>query len=258
VTNQVLDETRATWAAGDYESVAELIWEVGERIVRRVGIGPGERVLDVACGTGNAAIRAAEAGGRVVGLDATPELLERARALSGDVDWVEGDAEALPFADDEFDVVLSTFGCMFAPRHEAAAGEIARVLRPGGRFGICSWTPEGAVGDFFATVASHLPPSDAAPPVLWGTEEHVRELFPGADLVLERDVVDLRYPSVADAVDFYATKFGPLVKARERLEPQGGWQALLDDFAAMFERHMVARGDEVVYPAEYLVAVGRV
>jgi len=125
-----------TWASGDFPEIARRgLWGVGEHIVERVGVGAGERVLDVACGTGNAAIRAAQAGGRVVGLDLTPELFDAGRALAADagveVEWIEGDAEALPFEDQSFDVVFSTFGTMFAPRHQVAAAELARVLKPG-------------------------------------------------------------------------------------------------------------------------------
>src|SRR5919205_178173 len=135
---QMKQGTRATWAAGDYAAIAQrTLWPVGERVVRRIGAQPGEDVLDVACGTGNAAIRAAQAGARVTGVDLTPELFEAGRELAAaagvDVEWVEGDAESLPVADESFDAVVSLFGCMFAPRHRVAAAELARALRPGGR-----------------------------------------------------------------------------------------------------------------------------
>src|SRR6478736_2217679 len=154
---------RASWGAGDFPEIARRdLWPMGRRLVDRVGVRPGDDVLDVACGTGNAAIRAAQDGGRVTGLDLTPELLaagrdEAARAEVA-VDFVEGDAEALPFPDGSFDVVLSVFGCMFAPRHEVAAHELARVLRPGGRLGVCAWTPDGSLGRMFRVVAGYLPP----------------------------------------------------------------------------------------------------
>lgn len=257
---------RSTWAAGDYPAIAKRqLWEVGERIVDHLGVGPGDEVIDVACGTGNAAIRAAAAGAHVVGLDITPELLLAGRRLAADagveVDWVEGDAEHLPFADESFDVVVSTFGCMFAPRHEVAAAELARVLRPGGRLAVCSWTPEGAVGDFFRTVGGHLPPPPdfTSPPPLWGSEEHVRALFDGTgvELWFERDAVVFRFGSVDEAVAYYAANFGPIIKAREQLEPQGRWEALLTDIVAAFERGNTARDGTLVEPAEYLVALGR-
>jgi ubiquinone/menaquinone biosynthesis C-methylase UbiE len=136
---------RIAWAAGDYPAVGRKIGDVGRRIVRRLDIQPGEDVLDVACGTGNATIPAAVAGALVTGVDLTPELLRAGRQLAAEagvtVDWREGDAEDLPCGGESFDVVMSTFGCMFAPRHEIAAGELVRVLRPGGRLGLCNWTP---------------------------------------------------------------------------------------------------------------------
>ena len=259
------EHSKAMWAAGDYDLVAERIWSVGERLVARVGIRPEEHVLDVACGTGNAAIPAARQGARVTGVDLTPALFRaaRARAVAAnvEVDWVEGDAEALPFDDETFDVVLSTFGCMFAPRHEIAAAEIVRVLRPGGRLGIASWTPEGVIGDFFAAIGAHLPPSPpfASPPVLWGDPEHVRSLFlgTGVEVEFEHDQVDFRFGSVPETVDFYETKFGPLVKARELLEPEGQWDAVHLDLVALYEEHVDARSGALAFPGEYLVTLGR-
>ncbi len=250
------------WAAGDYPAVGRKI-DVGRRIVRRLDIQPGEDVLDVACGTGNAAIPAAVAGARVTGVDLTPELLRAGRELAAEagvtVDWREGDAEDLPYGGESFDVVMSTFGCMFAPRHEIAAGELVRVLRPGGRLGLCNWTPEGAVGDFFAVMGRYLPPlpAYASAPPLWGSEDHVRQLFDGSGVRLEfeREIVELQFGSVSEAVEFYATRFGPIVTARQRLEPEGRWPALRDDLWALFERHSASR-EGVVWPCEYLVVVG--
>lgn len=258
-------DNRAMWAAGDYQSIADLVWEVGDRIVRHVGVRPGDDVLDVACGTGNAAIRAAAAGGRVVGVDLTPELFESGRAMAAragvEVEWVEGDAEALPFEDESFDVVLSTFGCMFAPRHDVTARELARVLRPGGRLGLCNWTPEGAVGDFFRTIGAHLPPPPpfATPPPLWGTERHVSEVFAGTGVELEwdRERVSFRFESAEAAVSKYETTFGPIVRAREFLEPQGRWPEARSDMAALFERVNSSGGSNIEMAAEYLVVLGR-
>lgn len=255
---------RAVWAAGDYDTMAGLIWAVGGRIVDRLAVEPGEAVLDVACGTGNAAIPAALAGGRVVGLDLTPELFaparRRAEAAGVTVNWVEGDAEDLPFGDGAFDVVLSTFGVMFAPRHEIAAAELARVVRPGGRFGLANWTPDGNIGALFRTVAGHAPPpAGVASPILWGTEGHVEELFAAADVALElhREEVVFDFASVEDALTTFTTRFGPIVKARERLEPEGRWEALRDDLEALFAE----RGDRSTgrcgFAGEYLVVVGR-
>ena len=253
---------RETWAAGDYDVIAEHILETGERIVERLGIGPSDGVLDVACGTGNATIPAARRGARVVGLDLTTDMLERAQVRAAhagvDVLWVEADAEALPFEDESFDAVLSTFGCMFAPRHDVVAGEMARVLRRGGRLGMCNWTPEGAIGDFFQTLGSHLPPLEGAPPLAWGNEQHVRELLGsrGIELEFAREQVSIRYPSVADAVRTYEVAFGPVVKAREMLQPAGAWPAARDDMAAMFARNNSATDGTLDFRGEYLVVVG--
>jgi SAM-dependent methyltransferase len=257
---------RATWAAGHYATIGDLIWAVGGRVVRSVGVRPDDEVLDVACGTGNAAIPAAQAGASVVGVDLTPELFGEARVRAADagveVDWIEGDAEALPFDDASFDVVLSTFGVMFAPRHETTAHETARVLRPGGRMGLCNWTPEGATGDLFTTVARHAPPPPevaAAPPLAWGREDHVLALFEatGIECEFRRELVDFRFGSVEDGVHTYETCFGPIVKARQRLEKEGRWAALRDDLTALFTRHNVATDGTLTYRAEYLLALGR-
>jgi SAM-dependent methyltransferase len=249
---------RATWAAGDYPEVAKRqLWEVGPRIVRHVDVRAGDEVLDVACGTGNAAIRAAQAGGSVVGVDLTPELFDAARRLAAEagvfVDWVQGDAEELPFADESFDVVVSTFGCMFAPRHAVTAQELARVLRPGGRLGICSWTPDGAMGEFFRRVGGYMPPPSplAEPPPLWGSEPHVEELFDGTgiELEFEREVVQPpAFESPEAALEFLTSKFGPLMMARQLTEALGRWPELRGELIDQAER------DE---PAEYLVVIGR-
>jgi SAM-dependent methyltransferase len=254
---------RAVWAAGDYDAIAARIWDVGGRIVRQLDVAAGDEVLDVACGTGNAAIPAAATGAHVVGVDLTPELFAAARTRAEQaqvaVDWIEGDAEQLPFDDASFDVVVSTFGVMFAPRHETAAAELVRVLRPGGRLGVCSWTPDGNVGEFFAVLGAHVPPPAGPPPTLWGSEEHVRGLFAAAplDLSLQREQVRLRFDSIERAVSLYETSFGPVVKARERLAPDGRWMALREDLVAMFERHADADDDGIAFAGEYLALTAR-
>ena len=247
---------RATWSAGDYDAVAQGIWPVGEEVVRRVGVKHGERVLDVAAGTGNAAIRAAEAGGNVTAVDLTPELFEagrrRAAEAGVEVEWVEGDAEQLPFDDESFDVVLSTFGVMFAPRHDVAAREMARVLRPGGQIGLATWTPDGTVADMFRTVSAALPPPPAIaqPPLAWGDPAHVRELLPELTLELSVQRVPID-PEVdlAEVVDFYIGAFGPLVMARRALEPEGRWEPLMTQLRPVLER--IVRD-----PATYLLTTG--
>lgn len=256
---------RELWATGDYAAIArDLFWEVGARIVARVGVSPGDRVLDVACGTGNAAIRAAEGGGRATGLDLTPELLEAGRALAAqavvEVEWVEGDAEALPFKDESFDVVLSVFGCIFAPRHELTARELARVLRPGGRIGLASWTPESSIAELMRTLMSVLPaaPEATQPPPLWGSEEHVSELFAGSGIALrfEHEALEFRHGSVEEALRKYETIWGPFIKARELTEPDGRWPALRAELAAVLERRNTAKNETLAYPGEYLVVAG--
>ena len=249
---------RATWAAGDFPDIARRqLWGVGPRVVSAADVGPGDDVLDVACGTGNAALRAAEVGATVVGLDLTPELLEAGReaaAESGvEVEWVHGDAEDMPFEDESFDVVLSTFGCMFAPRHAVAARELARVLRPGGRLAIASWTPDGGTGQLFATVGKYLPPPSpiAEPPILWGSEPYVERLFEGSgiELAFERDTAPApEFDSGDDAIEYMSTKFGPMIMARQLAESSGRWPELRGEIAALYD------GRE---PLEYLVTVGR-
>ena len=251
--------TRTTWALGNFPEVARRsLWNVGDELVRRVGVGVGEDVLDVACGTGNVALRAARAGGRVTGVDITPELFEAGRLLADDagvsVEWVEGDAEDLPFEDASFDLVLSTFGVMFAPRHQVAADELVRVLRPGGRLGICSWTPEGAQGESFRILGAHLPPPPpfAQPPLLWGTETHVTELFAGSGVTLEFErataVEPERFASGYEAADWSAENFGPLIMAKPMLEAKGVWPQLREEFARMYDGNL---------PPEYLMVLGR-
>jgi SAM-dependent methyltransferase len=257
---------RAIWARGDYHAIARaMFWEVGARIVDRLGVQAGERVLDVACGSGNAALRAAASGARVVGVDLTPELLEVGRRLAADagleVEWVAGDAEALPVADGSFDVVLSTFGCMFAPRHELAARELARALRPGGRLGICSWTPESALAELGRIVIAHLPPppEPSQPPFLWGSEDHVRALFDGrrVELHCERGLVEFGFDSLERALQAYETDWGPFVTARERLEPESRWPAVRAELAGVLERRGTTTAAGFTYPGEYLMVIGR-
>jgi ubiquinone/menaquinone biosynthesis C-methylase UbiE len=249
---------RASWAAGDFATIARLyLWPVGEEVVRRVGVGRDEAVLDVGCGTGNASIRAALAGGRVTGVDLTPELFDDARreaATAGvDVAWVEGDAEDLPFPDASFDVVLSTFGVMFAPRHRVAARELVRVLKPGGRFAITSWTPEGRTGQQFRMMGEYAPPPPpfAEPPLAWGVEQHVRELFDDSDVVLEFSKLNVPLPDLGtadEAYDYLIDKWGPLIVMRPMLEAQGLWDEVLER-----SKESYAPGAD----AEYLLVTGR-
>jgi SAM-dependent methyltransferase len=257
---------RTAWATGDYDAMmrTEGLYGVGERLTQAMHVRPGEMVLDVACGTGNATIPAARAGADVTGLDLTPQLLavaaRRADEAGVAITWVEGDAEDLPFDDGSFDVVLSSFGCMFAPRHEVVVDELVRVLRPGGRLALVAWTPEGAIGDFFGTAAPHLPPTPAFvdPPLAWGQERYVRGLFEGTGVELRfaRETWTITHDSVEAAVECYSTLFGPIAAARRSAEAEGRWPALRDDLATLFERLDTSRDTEVTFPAEYLVIAG--
>jgi SAM-dependent methyltransferase len=183
---------RATWAAGNYAAVAEMIDEAPPRdLLAKADVRRGQKVLDVAAGTGNVALCAAAAGAHVVGLDLTPERFVTARRRAAErglyVDWVEGDAEELPFGEEHFDRVLSAFGVQFAPRHDTTAAELVRVCRPGGRIVVVNWTPESAIGELRKTIGGYMPapPAFASPPPLWGSEEHVRRLFAGSPVDLE-------------------------------------------------------------------------
>jgi SAM-dependent methyltransferase len=242
---------RAMWAAGDYAAFAPLVAEVGERLVARAGVHPGDRALDVACGTGNVAIPAARAGALVTAVDLTPEHFPAARARAAEADvaigWLEGDVEALPFEDASFDVVLSSFGCMFAPRHSVAASELRRVLAPGGRLGITAFAPDGAGGDFFRTLGSLAPPPPpfAENPLGWGDPEHVRGLFGDLPLSFERASYAERFDSVEAAVERYTTTFGPIVLL-------GGAQ-VAGELRALFQRHWTGTG----VPYDYLVTLSR-
>ncbi len=252
---------RAIWSAGDYDSIAELFWDVGAVVAASAAIAPGMRVLDVATGTGNAAIQAAEAGAEVVGLDLTPELFDDARRREAlaevSVDWVEGDAEALPFDDASFDRVVSTFGVMFAPRHAVAAAELVRACRPGGMIVLANWTPDGFFGQLIATLAGYLPtpPPIASRPTLWGDEAHVRGLLGGQVLLaMERRTVDFDFPSPADMLAGLQARFGPLILAQRLLEP-ARYDALVADLHALVEGRNAGDG-EVRIASEYLLVVG--
>jgi SAM-dependent methyltransferase len=256
----------ATWAAGDYAAVAEILDEVPPvHLLSAAGIEPGMDVLDVATGTGNVALRAAAQGASVVGLDLTPELFAAARArevgFGVTVEWVEGDAEELPFEDGSFDRVLSAFGIQFAPRHEVTARELARALRPGGVIGLCNWTPEGQVGELFRIMGRYMPPPPdyASPPPLWGDEAHARELFAetGVECEFERGQNPLRFDSAEHYVQFMESNYGPTLKARERLTAEGRWEECRREVVEMMERRNVARDGRLHVNAEYLVVIGR-
>ncbi len=258
---------RAVWGSGDYDRMArtEGLYVTGEALVRTVGVAAGDVVLDVACGTGNASLPAAATGATVTGLDLSPEMLavaaRRAAEAGHGIEWREGDAEALPFDDASFDIVLSSFGAMFAPRHQVVADELVRVLRPGGRLAMSNWTPQGSIADFFATVISFAPPPPdfAEPPLLWGDDGHVRSLFEGRAVELEFHpaAVTLSAPSVAEAVELYTTNLGPMAATRRAAEADGRWPAMRDALTNFFDRHNRNSEGTLAWTAPYVVVLGR-
>jgi SAM-dependent methyltransferase len=252
---------RMMWSSGDYPDIARRIESVAAALVDRVGVSTDIELLDVATGSGNAAILAAQAGARVTGLDLTPELLEVARQRAAeaglDVRFIEGDAEELPFAESSFDRVTSCFGVMFAPRQQQAADELCRVARPGGRIAVAAWTPEGLNGKMFQTVGSYIPaPPWLDPPVMWGNEQHVRALFAGsgAELACERHNVTFEHDSPESWVAYNERILGPSIMAKAALEPDGRYQALREELLALYsEANEDAGGFRV--SAEYLVTL---
>jgi SAM-dependent methyltransferase len=257
---------RTMWTAGDYPEIARRIESVGEYVAQRSGAGPGVELLDVATGSGNVSIPAAQAGAKVTGLDLTPKLLEaqraRAAAAGVEVQLVEGDAEELPFGDGSFDRVTSCFGVMFAPRQGLAAEELVRVARPGARIVVTAWTPDGLIGRSFRTSAAYMPPPppDLKPPTMWGVEEYVRELFAacGAELSFElRDVTFSGESPEAWLADD-EQNLGPAVMAKAALEPQGRYENLRRDMLALYEDLNEADDGSFRVRSEYLVSVAEV
>ena len=257
---------RAMWASGDYPKMVDtFLLPLGPRLVEACGIGAGMRVLDVAAGTGNAAIPAAQRGADVTASDLTPELFDagrrRAEAEGVELKWVEADAENLPFEDGSFDVVMSSIGAMFAPNHQAVADELVRVTRPGGTLGLLSWTPEGMLGALFRTMGPFAapPPPGAQPPPLWGSEEHLRGLT--GDRVdwrtLERDVLEITaFEHPHDYATHFKTYYGPTIAVQANARKEGReeeFEQALDRFTEEWNR---ASADQARFEKEYLVAVG--
>ena len=255
---------RSMWASGDYPELArELISSLGPVLVEAVGVRPGDRVLDVAAGSGNAAIPAALAGATVIASDLTPELFEagreEAQRLGAELEWVEADAEALPFGDAEFDVVLSSIGVMFAPHHRVAADELVRVCRPGGRIGLLSWTPQGFVGQMLGTMKPYAaaPPPGAEPPPLWGDEQHVRSLLGdrvGNVATAKGTVTIERFATPEEFRAYFASHYGPTIAAYRNVGDDPGRIAALDaDLVALAERFDRGSDGGLVLEWEYLL-----
>ncbi|HKY94869.1 MAG TPA: class I SAM-dependent methyltransferase [Kiloniellales bacterium] len=256
--NALKAKQQSAWASGDYAVVGTTLQLVGEQLAEACDINWDQQVLDVAAGNGNATLAAARRGARVTSTDYVPALLERgaerARAEGLQVIFQTADAEALPFADGTFDAVLSTFGVMFTPDHAKAATEMLRVCRSGGRIGLANWTPEGFIGQLFKTLGRHLPPpAGAKSPSLWGTDAHLRELFPGTTIATTRRNFAFRYRSPQHFVEVFRTWYGPVLKAFAALGEKGG--ALEADLIALLRSLDAGRGRGLVVPSEYLEVV---
>jgi SAM-dependent methyltransferase len=256
---------RRMWASGDYPSMVEtFLTPLGPRLVEAAGIQAGQRVLDVAAGTGNASIPAAQRGAEVTASDLTPELLDagriRARAAGVELDWVEADAEHLPFDDASFDVVMSAIGAMFAPHHQAAADELVRTCRPGGTIALLSWTPDGMLGDLFRTMGPFAPPPPpgAQPPPLWGSDEHLAGLF-GDRVTFSSEPGVLEITAFArpeDYAEHFKARYGPTIVAQANARKNGReaeFQAALQRFC---EEHDRGTPDAARFEMQYLVSVG--
>jgi SAM-dependent methyltransferase len=257
----------AMWASGAYQHVAtDLIAEFGPTLVDATGIHEGDLVLDIAAGSGNVAIPAARTGARVIASDLTPELLEEGARQAAEADvvleWQVADAEHLPYDDGEFDVAVSAVGIMFAPHHQAAADELVRVVAPGGRIGIASWTPQGFIGQMFATMKPYVapPPAGVQPPPLWGDEDHVRTLLGDrvTDLRFERRKVRVtHFAEPADFREYFKTNYGPTIAAYHQ-QPDAERAAALDaDLDALAGRFDIGEAGHLVLDWEYLLVTCR-
>jgi len=258
---------RAMWAMGNYPSVVtDVVAPLGPILVDAAGIQPGDVVLDVAAGSGNAAIPAARAGARVIASDLTPELLETGQKLAAEagvqLTWETADAEALPYGDSEFDAVLSCLGVMFAPHHQTSADELIRVCRPGGTIGLLSWTPSGFIGQMFATMRPYAapPPPGAEPPPLWGSEDHVRELLGDRVEQVRTETRTLRvthYTSPEAFRDYFKTNYGPTISAYRFIADDPDRVAALDhDLAELGQRFDIGTGSYEL-DWEYLIFIAR-
>jgi ubiquinone/menaquinone biosynthesis C-methylase UbiE len=245
---------RAMWASGDYPALAsELLLELGAILVEACGVTSRQRVLDIATGAGNAAIPAAMMGAKVVASDLTPEMFDAGRHQAADrgveLEWKEGDAEALPFGDDEFDTVMSCLGVMFAPHHQAAADELLRVCKPGGTIGLLSWTPDGFIGKMFATLKPFAPPPPpgAQPPPLWGNEDHVRELLGDriTGVHTRKQALSVRsFHQAEDFVRYFKSHYGPTISVYKFIAEDGDKVKALDQaLAELAESFGDAHGD---------------
>ncbi len=252
---------QATWASGDFAVIGTTLQIVGETLAEAADVRAGENVLDVAAGNGNASLAAARRFAHVTSTDYVPELLDRgadrARAEGLKIRFEVADAEGLPYHDASFDVALSTFGVMFTPEHARAAGELLRVVRPGGRIGLANWTPEGFIGQLFKVIGRHVPPPvGVESPALWGTEPHIVRLFgrQAVDIRCQRRLFNFRYESPGHWLQVFRDYYGPTLKAFAALDC-AGQEALERDISALLEGMNIAGPNSLVVPAEYLEIV---
>ena len=250
---------QATWASGDYAIVGTTLQIVGERICEAVDLCAGERVLDVAAGNGNATLAAARRFGQVISTDYVGALLDggkaRAAAEHLPVTFQQADAEDLPFPDGSFDVVLSTFGVMFAPDQEKSAAEMLRVVRKGGRIGLANWTPDGFIGQVFKTIGKHVaPPAGIKSPALWGSKDRLGELFAGHRVEATRQIFNFRYKSPAHWVEIFRNFYGPANRAFAALDA-AKQAALESDLIALLDRANRGGANTLIVPSEYLEVV---
>jgi len=258
---QVKQRQQQMWASGDFHAVAMLIQPVADAVVAAVEPQAGWRVLDVATGSGNAAIAAARYGADVVGIDYVPSLLARGRrrieAEGLKANLIEGDAEDIPMPDASFDAVISVFGSMFAPNHQRAADEITRVTRPGGFIGLATWTPDGFIGEMLKVVAGHVPPpAGVASPLLWGSKAYVSDLLGDkiSALACTEQTFTFRFRSPEAFVDYFRTFYGPTVKAFEALGASGH-DALFADLVYLVRRHAGTSNGPIAIPATWLETI---
>ena len=251
---------QAAWSSGDYALIGTTLQIVGEELCEALDIRSGQKVLDVAAGNGNVSLAAARRWCDVVATDYVPALLDRARERAAaerlDIEFREADAEALPFPDGSFDVVVSTFGVMFTPDQERAAAEMARVCKRGGKIGLANWTPEGFIGQVFKTIGKHVPPAAGAKsPALWGTRARIEELFGPHGRIdsAQRNFV-FRYRSPQHWLEVFKTYYGPVLKTFAALEP-AAQAALQRDLMALIERFNRSGDGTMVVPSEYLEIV---
>jgi ubiquinone/menaquinone biosynthesis C-methylase UbiE len=257
----IKDRQQKTWTSGDYARIGNTLVIMGELLCEAVDVHAGDKVLDVATGSGNTAISAARRFCDVTGIDYVPELIEQARKRAEvegmSIAFDVGDAEDLPYPDASFDVVLSTLGVMFAPNQEKVAEELLRICRSGGKIGLANWTPDGFIGNMFRTLGKHVPPPPGIkPPPLWGTEERLRELLGEdiASLEVTRRSYMFRYPSAGHFVEYFRSYYGPTLKAFESLETEGQ-RSLAEDLEELLTQWNTSGDATVVVPSDYLEVV---